>query len=237
MRPRRPARCVPFASVTNAAAAMPEPAPHSAWQPPVSAAKVAWAAMKTPIMPAASIPRVISSSDRPMSLAAPMQAPGSPPHAPAVGAATMTPIELFDLHHGRDVEDDPVQHPAIEQPAFSHAGAVAAGLVAEDAIGVVRACDALEDGRMHDLDDLLHPLENLRLGQIASGALVPQGQFPKGQILVRVVLEHLLTGDERDAHVAAGQHRQHGGDVLQALDAELRAEHGGDVRRPGTAAP
>ncbi len=86
---------LPFASVTNAAAAIPEPAPHSAWQPPVSAAKVAWAAMKTPIMPAASIPFVISSSDKPMSLAAPMQAPGNPPHAPAVGAATITPIELF----------------------------------------------------------------------------------------------------------------------------------------------
>ena len=95
MRLRRLGWCVPFASVTNAAAAMPDPAPHSAWQPPVSAAKVGPAAMKTPIMPAASIPRVISSSDNPISLAAPMTAPGSPPHDPAVGAATITPIALF----------------------------------------------------------------------------------------------------------------------------------------------
>ena len=77
------------------AAAIPDPAPHSAWHPPISAANVAWAAMNTPIIPAASIALVTSSSESPIALAAPMQAPGSPPQAPAVGAATITPIELF----------------------------------------------------------------------------------------------------------------------------------------------
>ncbi len=86
---------VPLASVTSAAAAMPDPAPHSAWHPPTSAAHVAWAAMNTPIKPAASMALVMSSNESPMALAAPMQAPGSPPHAPAVGAATITPMELF----------------------------------------------------------------------------------------------------------------------------------------------
>ena len=59
------------ASGTAAAAAMPEPAPHSTWQPPTSAAKVAPSAMKIPTSPAASIARVISARPMPSARAAP----------------------------------------------------------------------------------------------------------------------------------------------------------------------
>ena len=40
--------------MTSPAAAIPDPAPHSAWQPPTSAEKVASLAMNTPMIPAAS---------------------------------------------------------------------------------------------------------------------------------------------------------------------------------------
>ena len=53
------------------------------------------AATKTPIRPAASIALTVSSSERPIALAAPTHAPGNPPQAPAVGAATITPIALL----------------------------------------------------------------------------------------------------------------------------------------------
>ena len=95
MRRTRCRSALPPARVTRAAAAMPEPEPHSARQPQTSAAKVEWAEMKTPISPAASMARVMSVSDRPMASAAAMTAPGSPPQEPAVGAATMTPMALL----------------------------------------------------------------------------------------------------------------------------------------------
>ena len=88
-------RALPPASWTSAAAAMPEPAPHSTWQPPTSAAKVAPSAMKIPTSPAASIARVISARPMPSARAAPITEPGRQPQEPAVGAATITPIELF----------------------------------------------------------------------------------------------------------------------------------------------
>ena len=86
---------LPLAIPTNAAAAIPEPEPHSAIHPPTSAANVACAAIKTPISPAASIALTISSSDSSNEVAIPMIAPGKAPQDPAVGAATITPMELF----------------------------------------------------------------------------------------------------------------------------------------------
>ena len=52
-------------------------------------------AMNTPINPAASIALAISSSSLPISSAIAITAPGSAAHAPAVGAATITPMLLF----------------------------------------------------------------------------------------------------------------------------------------------
>ena len=69
--------------------------PPSAWQPPTSAANVQRVAMNTPMSPLASIAFAISSSPSPISSAIAITAPGSAAHAPAVGAATMTPMELF----------------------------------------------------------------------------------------------------------------------------------------------
>ena len=86
---------MPFASVTSAAAAMLAADPPSAWHPPTSAAKVHLVAIKTPMMPLARKALAISSSDRFISSAMAMTAPGNAAQAPAVGAATITPIELF----------------------------------------------------------------------------------------------------------------------------------------------
>lgn len=80
---------------TSAAAAMHAAEPPSAWQPPTSAAKVQRVAMKTPMTPLASIAFAISCSPSPRASAMAITAPGSAAHAPAVGAATMTPMALF----------------------------------------------------------------------------------------------------------------------------------------------
>lgn len=70
-------------------------APPSAWQPPTSAAKVQRVVKTVPTRPAASIARAMASSPTPISSAMAITAPGRPAHAPAVGAATITPIALF----------------------------------------------------------------------------------------------------------------------------------------------
>ena len=51
--------------------------------------------MKTPISPLASRAFAIASSSRFMLSAIAITAPGKAAQAPAVGAATITPIELF----------------------------------------------------------------------------------------------------------------------------------------------
>ena len=66
-----------------------------AWQPPTSAANVQRVAMKTPMRPLASAALAISFSDFPIVSAIAITAPGKAAEAPAVGAATMTPMELF----------------------------------------------------------------------------------------------------------------------------------------------
>lgn len=69
--------------------------PPSAWQPPTSAANVQRVAINTPMRPPASSALAISSSDNFISSAMAITAAGSAAQAPAVGAATITPIELF----------------------------------------------------------------------------------------------------------------------------------------------
>ena len=86
---------VPPFKPTKAAAAIPPAEPVSAIQPPTSAAKVAFFAIKTPINPAESKAFTISSSGKFMECAMPKTAPGNAPQEPAVGAATMMPIELL----------------------------------------------------------------------------------------------------------------------------------------------
>ena len=84
----------PFIS-TSAAAAIPPPEPVSAIQPPTSAANVACAAINTPIRPADNMAFIIASSLLLIQCAVPNTTPGKPPQEPAVGAATITPMELF----------------------------------------------------------------------------------------------------------------------------------------------
>mmetsp|Transcript_45987 Transcript_45987/g.73972 ORF Transcript_45987/g.73972 Transcript_45987/m.73972 type:complete len:213 (+) Transcript_45987:25-663(+) len=85
----------PPAMVVIAAAAIPDPAPHSAMHPPISAAKVACFAIITPTMPATRRARATSTSSFPSCSATARMVPGHAPQEPAVGAATMTPIELL----------------------------------------------------------------------------------------------------------------------------------------------
>ena len=86
---------VPSARVTRPAAAIAAADPPSAWQPPTSAANDQADVMKIPIRPAASNARAIASSSRPRLRATTITAAGRAAQAPAVGAATITPIELF----------------------------------------------------------------------------------------------------------------------------------------------
>mmetsp|Transcript_23424 Transcript_23424/g.68426 ORF Transcript_23424/g.68426 Transcript_23424/m.68426 type:complete len:243 (-) Transcript_23424:1071-1799(-) len=83
----------PPARLTMAAAAMLEPAPHSAMHPPTSAAKVASRWMNTPISPATKNASQTWRSVDPRESATAKTAPGQAPQDPAVGAATIKPIE------------------------------------------------------------------------------------------------------------------------------------------------
>ena len=86
---------VPSASVTIPAAAIAAAEPPSAWQPPTSAANDQGVQMNTPTNPAASRARAIASSSSSIDSASVITAAGRAAQAPAVGAATITPIELF----------------------------------------------------------------------------------------------------------------------------------------------
>ena len=78
------------------AAAIAAAAPPSAWQPPTSAAKDQRRAMNTPTRPAASMrPGHLLLVEPPSTRPARSPRPGRAAQAPAVGAATITPIELF----------------------------------------------------------------------------------------------------------------------------------------------
>ena len=86
---------VPPASSQVAAAAMAHAAPTSAWQPPSAPDTVAFLVMRYPTAAAQESPRARSSSVNPRSSPSAMSTPGTTPALPAVGAATMRPIEAF----------------------------------------------------------------------------------------------------------------------------------------------
>ena len=85
----------PPARVTMPAAAIAAAEPPSAWQPPTSAANDHGVQINTPINPAAKSARAIASSSSCIDSATVITAAGKAAQAPAVGAATITPIELF----------------------------------------------------------------------------------------------------------------------------------------------
>ena len=80
---------------TAAAAAMAEAAPTSAWHPASAPATEAFRIRRYPTAPAVYRPFKISSSDRSYSSWRASRTPGTTPEEPAVGAATITPIEAF----------------------------------------------------------------------------------------------------------------------------------------------
>jgi hypothetical protein len=85
-------------SVTRPAAAILDPARHSALQPATSAAKVEKFKMNIPIITAVIIAFAISFSAHPLASAAPSITIGGPRHAPALGSATITPYVTFNFH-------------------------------------------------------------------------------------------------------------------------------------------
>ena len=119
-----------------------EPAPHSTWQPPTSAAKVAPSAMKIPTSPAASIARVISPRPMPSTRAAPITEPGRQPQEPAVGRGDYHAHRAFRLHYRRYRLYHRVEHVAGQQRARPARGIDHICLRAEYAVGVVSAREA-----------------------------------------------------------------------------------------------
>ena len=82
-------------SSTDAAAAIAAAEPISAWQPPSAPDTVALRVMRYPMAAAAARPRARSPSDSPRVRCSASSTPGSTPDDPAVGAATMRPIDAF----------------------------------------------------------------------------------------------------------------------------------------------
>ena len=79
----------------SAAAAMAAAAPHSAWQPPSAPDMLAWLAMACPTAAAVNKASTASSSVAPRSSIMASTAPGRIPQAPAVGAATIFPMQAL----------------------------------------------------------------------------------------------------------------------------------------------
>ena len=86
---------LPPESSTSAAAAMAAPVPVSAWQPPSAPLMLAPQAMSMPTAPAVRSPAQSAASLQPRDSAAVSSTPGRMPLAPAVGAATMRPMDAF----------------------------------------------------------------------------------------------------------------------------------------------
>ena len=86
---------VPPKSSHAALAAMALAAPTSAWQPPSAPATVAFLVIKYPIAAAFAKALMSSSSLNPCSSCAAKSIAGTTPEEPAVGAATMRPIDAF----------------------------------------------------------------------------------------------------------------------------------------------
>ena len=87
---------VPPASSVIAAAAMAAAEPHSAWHPPWAPAKEALFAMTIPIAEAVKRAITQSWSEHPFSTCMVISAAGRMPQLPAVGAATIRPMEAFN---------------------------------------------------------------------------------------------------------------------------------------------
>ncbi len=88
-------RGVPPASSTTAAAAIAAAEPHSAWQPPSAPARHALFAITMPTAEAVKRDITQARSDSFLSACMVRTAAGRIPLLPAVGAATMRPMEAF----------------------------------------------------------------------------------------------------------------------------------------------
>ena len=116
-------------------------------QPPTSAAKVACAAIKTPINPAASKPFIFSVSVAPIDSPMPIIAPGRAPQEPAVGAATGAATRRPTHLPGRPATTPPsedeeggistgMSSKALRKKKAKAAAAAAIGIGAANGVGV-----------------------------------------------------------------------------------------------------
>ena len=107
-----------------------------------------------------------------------------------------------------------------------HQFAKLSALVAEHAVIVVGARDALGDGRSQDADDLHHLGEYIHLGQPAALHLVLHGELPEGRAAAGVVRQHRGAGHKGSAGVAAREDRQHRRQLAHQRDAGEGGEQG-----------
>ena len=117
--------------------------------------------MNTPMSPAASMALTISSRGSPSVRPTPISVPGSPPHDPAVGAATMTPIALFTSMIAVMYLVTLLNRSLGRSVLFRRVDQVR--LRAEDAVGVLVGKPVL-DGLFHDADQPIHLVENVLFG-------------------------------------------------------------------------
>ena len=81
--------------------------------------------------------------------------------------------------------------------------------MAEHAIVVLCAGNALLDGAAQNADNLCHAGDDLRLGQVPAGHFVFRGQFPERGVASRVVAQHFFAGREWHPRVFARRDRQY----------------------------
>ena len=98
--------------------------------------------------------------------------------------------------------------PSNNRPG-SHQFVEAAALVAEHAVVVLGAGDALGDRPAHDADDVHHLGDHLGLAETAARHFVLHGQLPQRRAAAGIVLQHFRAGAEWHPRPLARHHRQH----------------------------
>lgn len=142
------------------------------------------------------------------------------------GSGDNHPHRTLHFHQRRDVEDDAVEHTAIEQPARLHELIELAALATQHPVVILRARDALGDGPAQDANDVPHPGEHLRFGQAAARHFVRHGQLPQRRVTARVAAKHFRARAERHLDAPARQHGQHRRQPFDSTDVESLAQSG-----------